>query len=158
MHCDFYLLFVNQCSEMIFCKDVAGHLLQVFGGEAHQSVALSERQVQARVETRPAQNVVEQVESPTAFVVGSIGTRADDDVGLMGALSFINIGARVVVKRYCKITKSHRHIRNVDGIFNLYWIFIQNGKLLSTGISFPIYIIIVLLLDASLRERSNARF
>ena len=182
MHCDFYLLFVNQCSEMIFCKDVAGHLLQVLGGEAvdvahdvaevallsavqvvlgevegkllatvagngqlalqlllglaqlgggewmlyefgefashqsaatlhvvwvateihapaarvaiahhtalyaiHQSVALSERQVQARVETRPAQDVVEQVESPTAFVVGSIGTRADDDVGLMGA-------------------------------------------------------------------------
>ena len=34
MYCDFYLLFVNQCSEMIFCKDVAGHLLQVFGGEA----------------------------------------------------------------------------------------------------------------------------
>ena len=54
-------------------------------------------------------------------------------------LSFINIGARVVVKRYCKITKSHRHIRNVDGIFNLYWIFMQNGKLLPTGISFPFF-------------------
>ena len=51
-----------------------------------QSVALAQRQVQARVHGRAAQQVVQQIESHAALVVGTVCTRTYHDMGLMGTL------------------------------------------------------------------------